>query len=187
MDIDRNEQAYSLHQASYIESLPQQYDMTDAYGIDTPIDTCNTGNHKGRQRQACGPENIQSLCKSLGEKVRAKPPQNHTDELLLAITPPPMGKTTRRELSPIEKGMIIAFFWFFRKISIVSLTTGCPWSTVKKLPSAGYRTVILRTSLDLGDPKNSPNANSSISGGRLSIIESLLESNYVMSVHLMCH
>ena len=42
-----------------------------------------------------------------------------------------MGKTTRRELSPIEKGMIIAFFWFFRKISVVSLITGCPWSTVR--------------------------------------------------------
>ena len=63
--------------------------------------------------------------KSLSEKVHAKTPQNHTDELLLAITPPPMGKTTRRELSPIEKGMIIAFFWFFfRKISIFSLITG---------------------------------------------------------------
>ena len=69
---------------------------------------------------------IQSLRKSFGEKVRGKPPQNHPDELLLAITPPPMGKTTRRELSPIEKGMIIAFFWFFRKISVVSLITGCP-------------------------------------------------------------
>ena len=42
-----------------------------------------------------------------------------------------MGKTTRRELSPVEKGMVIAFFWVFRKISIVSLTTGHPWSTIK--------------------------------------------------------
>ena len=42
-----------------------------------------------------------------------------------------MGKTTRRELSPVEKGMIIVFFWFFRKISIVSLITGRPWSTIK--------------------------------------------------------
>ena len=30
----------------------------------------------------------QSLCKSLGEKVRAKLPQNHRDEILLPITPP---------------------------------------------------------------------------------------------------
>ena len=42
-----------------------------------------------------------------------------------------MGKTTRRELSQVEKGMIIALFWFFRKISIISLITGRPWSTVK--------------------------------------------------------
>ena len=42
-----------------------------------------------------------------------------------------MGKTTRRELSRVEKGMIIAFFWFFRKISIASLITGRPWSTIK--------------------------------------------------------
>ena len=48
-------------------------------------------------------------CKSLGEKVRAKPPQNQ-HELLLPITPPPMGKTTRRKLSQIEKGMIITLF-----------------------------------------------------------------------------
>ena len=42
-----------------------------------------------------------------------------------------MGKTTCRELSPVEKGMVIAFFCFFRKISIVSLITGRPWSTIK--------------------------------------------------------
>ena len=41
-----------------------------------------------------------------------------------------MGKTTRCELSPIENGMIIAFFWFFHKTS-VSLITGRSWSTVK--------------------------------------------------------
>ena len=58
-------------------------------------------------------ETVAVLCKSLGEKVRAKPPQNQRDELLLPITPPPMGKTARRELSQVEKGMIIALFWFF--------------------------------------------------------------------------
>ena len=55
---------------------------------------------------------IQSLCKSLREKVRAQHPEEY-HELLLSITPPPMGKTTRRELSRVEKGMIITFFWFF--------------------------------------------------------------------------
>ena len=70
---------------------------------------------------------VQSLCKSLGEKVRAKPPQNQRDKLLLPITTPPMGKTARRELSQVENSMIIALFWFFRKISIISLITGRPW------------------------------------------------------------
>ena len=73
---------------------------------------------------------LQSLCKSLREKVRAQPPEKY-HELLLPITPPPMVKTTRRELSPVEQGMIIVFVWFFRKISIISLITGCPWSTIK--------------------------------------------------------
>ena len=72
----------------------------------------------------CFSVHIQSLYKSVGEKVRAKLPQNN-HELLLAITPP-MGKTTRRELSPIEKGMVVAFSWVFRKISIVSLIIGRP-------------------------------------------------------------
>ena len=74
---------------------------------------------------------LQSLCKSLREKARTQPPEQYHHELLLPITPPPMGKTTRRELSRVEKGMIIAFFWGFRRISIVSLITGCPWSTIK--------------------------------------------------------
>ena len=85
--------------------------------------------HRGDAESAHVPK-IQSLCKSLREKVRAQPPQNH-HELLLPIHPPPMGKTTRRELSPVEKGMVIAFFWFFCKISILSLIPGRPWSTVK--------------------------------------------------------
>ena len=46
-------------------------------------------------------------------KRAVQPPQNQRDELLLPITPPPMGKTTRRELFQVEKGMIIALFWFF--------------------------------------------------------------------------
>jgi transposase len=42
-----------------------------------------------------------------------------------------MAKTERREMSLVEKGMIIAFFWVFRNISIVSSLMGRPWSTVK--------------------------------------------------------
>ena len=45
-----------------------------------------------------------------------------------------MGKTTRRELSPVEKGMIIAFFWFFRKISIVRATER---GHIENLPRSG--------------------------------------------------
>ena len=75
-----------------------------------------------------------------------------------------MGKTTRRELSLVEKGMVIAFFWGFRKTSIVSLITGCLWSTIKASFSGLQNVVISRTSLDLGDPKNLPNANSGTSG-----------------------
>ena len=129
---------------------------------------------------------LQSLCKSLGEKVRAKPPQNQCDELLLSITPPPMGKTTHHELSQVEKGMIIALFWFFRKISIISLITGRPWSTVKNF---------LQRATERGHVDNLPRSwrpekltkrECGTSGERLSPIESLPESNYMTSVHLMC-
>ena len=57
-----------------------------------------------------GERHSQSLCKSLGEYDGTEPSQNHWEELLLAIAPPPMGKTTRRELSLIGKGMVVAFF-----------------------------------------------------------------------------
>ena len=46
--------------------------------------------------------------------------------------------------------------------------------------------VISKTSLDLGDPKNEPNANGGTSGERLSAIKNLPEGSYVASVHLMC-
>ena len=38
MNIDRTELGYALYQTSYIESLLQRFKMTDAYGVDTPID-----------------------------------------------------------------------------------------------------------------------------------------------------
>ena len=63
---------------------------------------------------------VQSLCKSLGEKVSAKPPQNQR-EILLPIIPPPMSKTTRRGLSQVEKGMVIALFGSFAKSLLLVL------------------------------------------------------------------
>ena len=99
-----------------------------------------------------------------------------------------MGKTTRRELSPVEKGMIIPLFWFFFAKSLLLVSLQATLGQPLKASFSGLQNVVIsRTSLDLGDPKNLPNANGGTSGERLSAIESLPESNYVMSVHLMCH
>ena len=38
MNIDTTEVGFSLYQTPYIETLLQQYDMTDVYGVDTPVD-----------------------------------------------------------------------------------------------------------------------------------------------------
>ena len=81
--------------------------------------------------------------------------------------------------------MIIALFYIFRKISIISLITGRPWSTAKTSSSGLQNAVTSTTPLDVGDPKNILNVNGGISGERLSAIESLPESNYVTSVHLI--
>ena len=97
-------------------------------------------------------QELQSLCKSLGEKVRTKPLQNHTDELLLGITSPSMGKTTRRELSPIKKGMVIAFFWFFAKSLLLVSLQAALGQPLKTSFSRLQNAVISRTSLNLGDP-----------------------------------
>ena len=40
-------------------------------------------------------------------------------------------KTTRREMSNIEKGMIIAFFYCLRNITLVAQIIGRPWTTIK--------------------------------------------------------
>jgi len=40
-------------------------------------------------------------------------------------------KTTRREMSNIEKGMIIAFFYCFQNIILVAQIFGRPWTTIK--------------------------------------------------------
>jgi len=40
-------------------------------------------------------------------------------------------KTARREMSDVEKGMIIAFFHIFKKISVVATLVNCPWSTIR--------------------------------------------------------
>ena len=39
MNIDTTESGFALYQTSYIESLLRRFKMTDAYGVDTPIDT----------------------------------------------------------------------------------------------------------------------------------------------------
>ena len=66
-------------------------------------------------------------------------------------------KTAQREMSNIEKGMIIAFFSIFEKISFVATLVNCPWSTVRNfltyacnwghIENAPYlgRPIILRT------------------------------------------
>jgi len=45
----------------------------------------------------------------------------------------------RRELSNVEKGMIIAFFVIFGVISTVSVLAGRPWSTVKSFLNRYYK------------------------------------------------
>jgi len=40
-------------------------------------------------------------------------------------------KTARREMTDVEKGMIIAFFHIFEKISVVATVVNWPWSTVR--------------------------------------------------------
>jgi hypothetical protein len=40
-------------------------------------------------------------------------------------------KTSRREMSNIEKGMIIAFFYCLRNITLVAQIVGRPWTTIK--------------------------------------------------------
>ena len=43
--------------------------------------------------------------------------------------PPP--KTNRREMSNVQKGMILAFFHCLRNIALVAQIVGRPWTTVK--------------------------------------------------------
>ena len=81
--------------------------------------TCSKSNVEpnrdgGRDTDKLSSRFAQSPSKSLREKVCTKPPQNHRDDLL-PFTPPPMGKNTRRKLSLIEKGTVIALFRFFAK------------------------------------------------------------------------
>jgi len=45
----------------------------------------------------------------------------------------------RRELSNIEKGMIIAFFVIYGTIPTVSFLVGRPWSTVKSFLQRYYK------------------------------------------------
>ena len=76
-----------------------------------------------------------------------------------------MGKTTRREVSPVEKGMIIAFFFgFFAKFLLLVSLQVALGQPLKASFSGLQNAVISRASLDLGNPKNLPNANGSTSG-----------------------
>jgi hypothetical protein len=40
-------------------------------------------------------------------------------------------KTSRKEMTNVEKGMILAFFYSYQKISTVADLVGRPWSTVR--------------------------------------------------------
>ena len=94
-----------------------------------------------------------------------------------------MGKTTRHELSLIEKGMVIVLLWFFAKsLLLVSLQDALG----RPLKPSFSRLQNAAMSLELGDPKILLNANGGLSGERLRVTESLFESNYVTSLHLMC-
>ena len=83
-----------------------------------------------------------------------------------------MGETARRELSPIEKGMAVAFFWFFAKPPLLVSLQAALDQPLKSSFSGLQNAIISRTSLGLGDPKNSPN----VSGERF-VVGSLPESN----------
>ena len=47
-------------------------------------------------------------------------------------------KTARREMTDMEKGMIIAFFHIFEKISVVATLVNRPWSTVRNFLARAY-------------------------------------------------
>ena len=40
-------------------------------------------------------------------------------------------KTSRREMTSVEKGMIVAFFYCLRNITLVARIIGRPWTTIK--------------------------------------------------------
>ena len=41
-------------------------------------------------------------------------------------------KTTRKEMTNVEKGMVIAFFYCLQNIALVAQGNGGPWSTIKR-------------------------------------------------------
>ena len=91
------------------------------------------------------------------------------------------------ELSQVEKGMIVALFWFVFAKSLLLVLSQAALGRPSKTSSSGLQNAVTSTtSLDLGDPRNLPNTNGGTSGERLSAIESLPESNYATSVLLMC-
>jgi len=64
----------------------------------------------------------------------------------------------RRELSNVEKGMIIAFLVVYGTISTVSLILGRPWSTMKSFLQRYHKRVIQIIPHVLADQKFLPNA-----------------------------
>jgi len=40
-------------------------------------------------------------------------------------------KTSQKEMTNVEKGMVIAFFSYLRNIALVAQTIGWPWSTIE--------------------------------------------------------
>ena len=62
-------------------------------------------------------------------------------------------KTTRTEMTNIEKGIIIGCFYCLQNISLVAQITGRPWTTIKSFLARAYK----RQSLDnLSRPSHTP-------------------------------
>lgn len=86
-------------------------------------------------------------------RKRQQPPSQTSEQhellakaLINRRKPNPKAKTSRREMTPVEKRMIIAFFFCFGCISKVAKLINRPWSTVKSF--------IERTTLRDGNQSN---------------------------------
>ena len=66
---------------------------------------------------------------------------------------PQKPKTARHQLSNVEKGMILAFFWVYQQISIVSTLVNRPWSTVRNFLARACERGHIENLLRSGRPK----------------------------------